>query len=208
MSIHRPAVSSHRSPWRLPALIPALLYAALSLGANPAAAQSLNPDQRAEVESLRSGDLRKLVVHAEPVPSSDIPFTDRAGGEHRFHDSDGAIRVVNFWATWCAPCREEYPALDALQKDLMGPDFQVMTIATGRNTPESIDRFDKEAGITELTSYLDPKSTLAREMNVPGLPVTLILNREGAEIARLLGGADWNGDSARAIIGYLTALPG
>lgn len=84
----------------------------------------------------------------------------------------------------------------------------MLPIATGRNTQDAIAAFESETGITHLASFLDPQSTLARAMDVPGLPVTVVLNREGDEIARLLGSADWNGDSARAIIDYLTALPG
>lgn len=188
-------------------LIPALLYAAFGFGANPATAQALSAAQRAEIAALRTGEMRKLVVHAEPAPAPDTPFTDKDGRPQTLYDTDGRVRLVNFWATWCAPCREEKPALDALQRDLGGGDFAVISIATGRNSLEAIARFNAEVGVAALDTHLDPQSALAREMDVLGLPVTLVLNREGAEIARMLGGADWNGESARAIVGYLTALP-
>ena len=195
-------------PPRSGALIAAMLYAVALLGANPAPAQSLSAEQRAALEGLRAGEMRKLVIHPEPVPVPGEPVEDRDGGEHRLADGDGKIRVVNFWATWCAPCREEFPALDALQRARGGPDFEVVTIATGRNDPAAIDRFLDEEKITALRDgYLDPRSRLAREMDVLGLPVTVILNREGAEIARLMGGADWNGAEAKAIFDYLVALP-
>ncbi|WP_233712980.1 TlpA disulfide reductase family protein [Amaricoccus solimangrovi] len=207
LPIRRFAAPSSRA---VPApLLAALLYAAALIGANPAAAQSLTPDQRGELEALRAGEMRKLVVHPEPVPVPGDPVFDRDGGEHSLSESDGKIRVVNFWATWCAPCREEFPALDALEKTRGGPDFQVIPIATGRNDPAAIDRFNREVGITALADgYLDPKSKLARGMDVMGLPVTLILNREGGEIARLMGGADWSGADAKVIFDYLAALPG
>jgi thiol-disulfide isomerase/thioredoxin len=187
-------------------LLRALLYTGLCLAANPGAAQVLDADQRAAVEAMREGDMRKLVVHAEPVPPADAAYTDLGGGEHRLSDSDGAVRLVNFWATWCAPCRQEKPALDALNGELAGPDFQVIAIATGRNDPDAIARFNDELGIKHLTTYLDPRTALAGQMRVPGLPVTVVLNREGQEIARLMGGADWQSDSAQAIIAYLTDL--
>ncbi len=190
-------------------LIAALLYALGPVGANPAGAQSLTAEQRAELEGLRTGEMRKLVIHPEPVAVPGEPVEDRDGGEHSLADSDGKIRVVNFWATWCAPCREEFPALDALQKTRGGPGFEVITIATGRNDPAAIDRFFDDVNITALRDgYLDPKSRLARGMDVLGLPVTVILNREGEEIARLMGGADWSGAEAGAIFDYLAALPG
>jgi thiol-disulfide isomerase/thioredoxin len=191
---------------RLPALIAALVYTALAAFANPALARPLTEAERAEVTELRDGDMRKLVVHEAAVPAPDTVFTDAAGAGMSLADSDGRIRLVNFWATWCAPCRIEKPALDALQRDLGGEDFEVIAIATGRNSPEAIEDYNAEVGITALSTHLDPKSALAAAMNVPGLPVTIILDRDGAEIGRLMGGADWNTPSARAIVSYLTGL--
>ena len=190
------------------ALLPALLYTALLVIANPATAQVLTEAQRAEVEALREGDMRKLVVLAEPVAAPEIAFTDPAGAETTLAASNGRLRLVNFWATWCAPCRREKPALAALERDRQGDDFEVIAIATGRNSPDAIARFKEEVGVTDLATYLDPKGALASAMGVPGLPVTVVLNREGQEIARLMGGADWNAPSARAIVDYLTGLPG
>ena len=199
MSIIRSAIP------RLAAL--ALLYAGALGFANPAAAQSLTAGQRAEIEALRTGEMRKLVFAEQEVPAPGLLFTSRDGTAQSLADSNGRMRVVNFWATWCAPCREEFPALDALAGDPPA-DVEVIPIATGRNTADGIDRFLDEANITTLVTYLDPDSSLAHAMNVLGLPVTIILSREGTEIARLIGGADWNGANARAILGYLAALPG
>lgn len=190
---------------RLPALAAALLYTALSALANPAAAQALSEAQRAGILALREGDMRKLVVHAEPVPGPDAVFIDPDGREVTLADSNGQVRLVNFWATWCAPCRQEKPSLDALERALGGPDFAVLAVATGRNSPEGIAEFNEEVGIETLETYLDPRAALAGAMNVPGLPVTAVLNREGDEVARLMGGADWNSPSARAIVSALIA---
>lgn len=192
---------------RLPILAAALVYTAFAAFASPAAAQVLTEAQRAEILALREGEMRKLVVHEKPVPSVDATFTDPDGGEHHLSNSDGRIRFVNFWATWCAPCRQEKPALDAVQRDRGGADFSVIAIATGRNDLAGIERFNAEVGVTNLRTYLDPRSTLARAMGVPGLPVTVVLNRQGLEIARLMGGADWDAPSALAILDYLVALP-
>lgn len=188
-------------------LTAALLYAALPFGANPATAQVLDEQTRAEIEALREGDMRKLVVHETPVPLEAEPFTDAEGTPMTLADSDGKLRLVNFWATWCAPCRREKPALDALQRDLGGEGFEVIAVATGRNGLDDIERFNAEVGVTALATHLDPRSELARAMSVPGLPVTVVVNREGAEIARLMGGADWTSPSARAIVGRLLETP-
>ena len=183
-------VSAIPRPSILPVLAAALLYAAL-------------PAKATDLEPLRTGDMRKLVVHAEPVPVPDTEYTDATGEPTTLAASNGRVRLVNFWATWCAPCRKEMPALEALAREEAGPDFAVITIATGRNSPEGIAAFREEAGITELPDARDPKGRLAAAMGVAGLPVSVILDREGLEIARIMGDADWNGPDARALIAAL-----
>jgi thiol-disulfide isomerase/thioredoxin len=175
----------------------AVLYMALALGANAAVADT------ADLEALREGTLKKLVFLSEAKDVSQTPFTDPEGGEHRLSDWQGKYVLVNFWATWCAPCRQEMPSLDALQAEFGGDKFEVVTIATGRNAVTGIKRFFEDVGATNLPILLDPKQKLARDMAVLGLPITVILNPEGQEIARLRGDAEWYSDSAKAIIAAL-----
>ncbi len=177
----------------------ALLYTALALGANGAGADP------ATIEALKAGDMRKLVVAAEPAPVSDAVFYGDGDAELRLSDWHGRVVLVNFWATWCAPCREEMPTLDRLNADLGGDDFAVLTIATGRNPLPAMEKFFSEAGVSTLPLYRDPKQALAREMAVLGLPVTLILDRQGREVARLLGDAAWDTPEARAVIAAIIA---
>lgn len=174
-----------------------VLYAALAVGANSAVADT------ADLEALREGLMKKLVFHSTPQPVSDKVFTDPDGGEHRLSDYQGKYILVNFWATWCAPCRKEMPSLDALQKTLGGDTFEVVTVATGRNTLPGITKFFAKADVTHLPVLLDPKQALARDMAVLGLPISLIIDPEGREIARLRGDAVWDSKSALAIIGAL-----
>jgi thiol-disulfide isomerase/thioredoxin len=181
----------------------AVLYLALASFAN---GQVLDSGTRAEIEALREGEMRKLNLHSQARPAGTQPFTDRSGAEHRLAESNGKVRLVNFWATWCAPCRVEKPALDALAADLTGSEFEVIAIATGRHDLEAIDRFNADVGVTHLATYLDASNGLAVAMGVPGLPVTVLLNREGEEIGRLMGGADWDTASARAILEKIIAL--
>ncbi|WP_421701595.1 TlpA disulfide reductase family protein [Aliiroseovarius sp.] len=178
----------------------ALLYTALVLGANVAMADM------ASIEALREGSMKKLIFLSEPKPASDVVFTDADGGEHTLAEYQGQVVVLNFWATWCAPCRKEMPALDALQQELGGEDFQVVTIATGRNKLPAIRNFFDEAGVTALPILLDPRQALAREMRVLGLPATVVLDRDGQEIARMIGDAEWDSDSAKAILRALIAV--
>ncbi|MFT6457430.1 TlpA disulfide reductase family protein [Pseudophaeobacter arcticus] len=172
------------------------LYIALGLGANAALAADV-----AELEALRADSLKRLVVHSEPRDVSQAEFfLEDDGGMASLQDYKGKVVLLNFWATWCAPCRKEMPQIAELQQEFGGEDFEVLTIAAGRNSPAGIVKFFDENGITNLPRHQDPKQALAREMAVIGLPITVLLNREGEEVARLLGDAEWNSDSAKAII--------
>ena len=184
-------------------LLTALLYAALTLGANPAVA--IDAETRQIILDMRVDEMRKMKILEEPAALIDVEFEDVDGNKMTFADTNGPFRLVNFWATWCAPCREEMPALDALQLEMGGEDFQVMTIATGRNRMSGIHKFYAEAEVTNLPILLDPKGRLATRMGALGLPVTILLNREGQEIARLTGGADWNSENAKAVLRALMA---
>ena len=184
---------------RLLRLIP--LYIALSLGANAALAVDIT-----ELEAMRSGDMKKLNFHSAPKEASEQEFhLEDDSGMGTLSDYHGKIVLLNFWATWCAPCRAEMPMLSELQAELGGDDFEVLTLATGRNSPAGIVKFFDETGITNLPRHQDPKQAIAREMAVLGLPITVILDREGREIARLRGDAHWNSDSAKAILSALIA---
>ncbi|MEO1026240.1 MAG: TlpA disulfide reductase family protein [Pseudomonadota bacterium] len=178
-----------------------VVYTALVLTANAAAADT------SALEALREGSMKKLIF-SDPAEVSDAAFTHAEGGEFTLGDFDGKYVLVNFWATWCAPCRKEMPMLSELQTEFGGDDFEVLTIATGRNDLVGIKRFFDEISVDNLPLYLDPRQTLAREMAVLGLPITLILDPEGREIARMRGDAEWNSDSAKAIIAALVAQTG
>ena len=116
--------------------------------------------------------------------------------------------LIDFWATWCAPCREEMPSIAALSEAFPAEDFAVITIATGRNPAPAIEKFLSEIGLEDMPVYTDLKQRLAREMGVMGLPVSILIDREGREVARLTGGADWNSDSAHAIIAAMIGEEG
>ena len=179
-----------------------VLYLALMLSANAGMADT------AALEALRDGDMKKLTFHAERPPVSDLAFQTADGGTGTLADYRGKVVLLNFWATWCAPCRKEMPALQALQSALGGDDFQVVTLATGRNSPDGIAKFFAEAGVTDLPRHQDPKQAIAREMGVLGLPISVLIDREGNEVARLIGDADWASESAQAIVRAMIAQGG
>jgi thiol-disulfide isomerase/thioredoxin len=177
-------------------LLTAVLYTALATTANA---------DIAALEGLRTGDMRKLQFHSEITKAPEVAFIRADGSEGVLSDYSGKVVVLNFWATWCAPCRKEMPELSALQTDLGGDDFEVVTVATGRNPLPAMQKFFDQIDIDNLPLHTDARQSFARSMGVLGLPVTLIMDPEGNEIARLQGEADWHSESAVAIITALIA---
>lgn len=179
-----------------------LLYTALGWLANPGLADV------SAAEALREGDMRKLSFHAQPIAGTDVSFLHEDGSDMSLADLGDGITVLNFWATWCAPCRKEMPSLSALQAALDGTNAQVVTVATGRNPRPAMEAFFDEIGVENLPLHADPRQQFSRAMGVLGLPVTLIIGPKGQEIARLQGDADWSSDSAIAILQALAGEAG
>lgn len=174
-----------------------ILYTALAAGANMAVAGDIDFD------AAKAGGLELAAGDGKPV--SDTVFTDPEGKEHKLDEYTGQVVLLNFWATWCAPCREEMPALNTLQKELGGDDFQVVTIASGRNSMPAIEKFFSEAEIDSLPILLDPRQKLAREFGVVAMPATILIDRDGNEVARMMGPADWASDAAKTVVNEMTA---
>ena len=173
----------------------ALFYALLLTGAN--AAMALDPGT---LDALKTGEMKRLAVHSEPKPAGLAAFTDREGGTHSLADWQGKVVLLNFWAVSCVPCREEMPALNTLEKEMGSDDFAVVPVAFGYNHPGGLDRFLTKYEIDTLPVLLDPERALSAQMGVVAPPVTMILDREGNELARFIGGADWAGDEAKAVL--------
>ena len=173
----------------------AFFYAALVMGANTAMAA-----EPAALEALKTGAMKPLAVHATPKPAGAADFTDQDGGTHNLADWQGKVVLLNFWAVSCVPCREEMPSLNRLEKEMGGEDFAVVPVAFGYNHPGGLSRFITKYEIDALPVLLDPARALSAQMGVIAPPVTVVLDREGREVARLIGGADWASDEAKALI--------
>ncbi len=146
------------------------------------------------------GSMAAYIKQATPKILPALTFVDEAGAAKDNAVFNGKVTLLNLWATWCAPCRKEMPELAKLQKDLGGADFQVVELSEDLKGYPASAKFLKDVGADNLTLYADDKANALDVLAAPGLPVTLLLNRDGKEVGRLLGPAPWGGDEAKAII--------
>lgn len=131
----------------------------------------------------------------------DLPvsrFVDGDGADHTLADFRGKVLLLNIWATWCVPCRREMPTLDRLQARLGGPDFHVLPLSIDRAGSDAVRRFYQEIQIENLGIYVGEEWQTLGALRVIGLPTTLLISREGQEIGRLVGPAEWDGPEAVA----------
>jgi thiol-disulfide isomerase/thioredoxin len=149
---------------------------------------------------LNKGAMAPLLARPKPLDLPAFTFAAADGEAKSLADFRGKIVLLNIWATWCVPCREEMPALDRLETKLGGKDFQVVAVNIDKGGPDKAAAFLKETGATHLGLYTDPSGKLFSTLKTVGMPTTLVIDREGREIGRLVGPADWASPEAVAAI--------
>ena len=154
----------------------------------------------ADLKVLAKGPLAAFLPNASLGDPIALSFVDRTGKEHALSEWKGKVVLLNVWATWCAPCRKEMPALDQLKSDLGGPAFDVLAISTDRGGPDKAAAFFDENKVTKLEVLNDNKAAFNQALRVIGMPTTLLIDKEGREIGRLIGPAEWASPEAKALI--------
>ena len=144
----------------------------------------------------------------EPKPVPELTFLDAEGNEVRLADFRGEVVVLNLWATWCAPCRREMPSLDRLQAQYGDDGLEVIALSLDRGDVAKVRAFFEELEIANLAVYQDPQARAGRELGAPGLPTTIVIDRTGQEVGRLLGPAEWDSEEALSVIKALLRPPG
>ncbi|MEM7472511.1 MAG: TlpA disulfide reductase family protein [Pseudomonadota bacterium] len=170
-----------------------VLYAGLCLMGNPAAADM------GRLMGLAVGELGRIQFHAEPRDLALSGFLDANGQPTSLEAYRGTPILLNFWALWCAPCVKEMPALNALNGAVEG-DFEVVTVAVGRNARPAVDAFFAEKQLDNLPKLFDAKMTLPREARAPGLPVSIFIDAQGREVARAVGDFHWDSPASVALV--------
>ena len=138
-------------------------------------------------EGSGSANALVLSVFDEPRTLPEIRFQDDQGHDLTLANFRGRVLLLNVWATWCVPCRKEMPTLDRLESRLGGKDFQVIGLSIDRKGVESVKDFYREVGVEKLAIFLDPSGRGTHDLAIPGVPTTVLIDREGREVARKIG---------------------
>ena len=145
-------------------------------------------------QALEKPDLKNLVIIKNPKPYEDVVFLDIKQKNVNLGDFRGKLIILNFWATWCAPCKEEMPSLDELQSNTKLNNLKIFPINIGQEEISKSESFFKELNIKNLDIYIDAPVTLAKKFSLRGVPTTIIFNKEGKEFARIIGSIDFNNE--------------
>lgn len=182
------------------------IYVTIDGQSNTADAACAAANERAAtLDDNAVGQLAAFRVAAESELLSDLAFETPEGEPMTLADFSGRLVLLNFWATWCTPCREEMPSLNQLEAELGGDDFTVLTVSLDTsNTPAGPRDFFSEYAIDELGLYLDPDAGILSDMRVMGLrgglPTTVLVDEDGCMLGVIEGPADWAGPDARNLI--------
>ena len=156
---------------------------------------------------LARGEVAAVSIAKNPQPIKELTFDGPDGARKNLSDFRGRAVLLNLWATWCIPCREEMPALDRLQARLGGADFEVVAISIDTARLEKRRAFLADAGVKSLAFYADPSAevfqTLKKAGKVVGLPTTILVDAKGCELGIMPGPADWASEDAVAMIAAL-----
>jgi thiol-disulfide isomerase/thioredoxin len=149
---------------------------------------------------LSQGHMASFVFRKSPEELPEIKFQDASGKERTLADWRGKLVLLNLWATWCVPCRKEMPGLERLQRELGSDQFEVLAVSVDRTGVNGARKFLDDAKIAGLALYADGTARMAATLRAAGLPATLLVGRDGREIGRLLGPAEWDSEDAKRLI--------
>ena len=146
------------------------------------------------------GGVEKFAARADGVPAPAISFQDGERLKLTLADFRGQVVLMNFWATWCAPCIRELPSLDRLQARLKPSGVKIVALSIDRSGVDAVKKFFVENGIRNLDVYVDPTMDAQEAFKIPGLPTSVLIDRNGRDRGRLVGPADWGGAEAAQLV--------
>tara|TARA_B100000900_G_C20324722_1_gene611697 strand:+ start:19 stop:528 length:510 start_codon:yes stop_codon:yes gene_type:complete len=137
-------------------------------------------------------DIKNIVINKELKKYDSLTFLDAKKNQIKLDDYGGKLILLNFWATWCAPCKEEMPSLDMLQTNVNLNNLKIFPINVGQDNIEKAEIFFKDLKINNLNPYFDSSITLAKKFGLRGIPTSILFNKKGEEFARVIGSIDFN----------------
>ena len=168
--------------------------------APPGNGSQLKTTADVKAEAPHGNGLGAFVRKAQPEPLPNVAFQDGDGKPVSLDSFRGRVVLLNLWATWCLPCRKEMPALDRLQAALGSADFEVVALSIDRAGAAGARKFLDGLRVSKLKLYADPSAKLGNEFKAIGLPTTLLIDRQGREIGRLVGPAEWDDAEAQTLV--------
>ena len=187
------------------AAVVAALYVTLEAQGNGASAACAEARPRAQALDPRAtGEVAAFQIAAAPADLSALAFTGAAGEPATIESFSGKVTLLNLWATWCAPCRREMPALDRLHAAMGGDDFQVVPVSIDTGEPERPRAFLDSIGVKNLPLYTDRSTQIFDDLKgrslALGLPVTVLIDRDGCHLGHMNGPAEWDSEEGRRLI--------
>jgi len=137
-------------------------------------------------------EIKNIVIHKDLKTYDNLIFLDKKDQKINIKDFNGSLVLMNFWATWCEPCKKEMPSLDRLQNDPKLNNLKIFVINIEKENLKKVNKFLQELNIKNLEPYFDNSITLAKKLSLRGVPTTVLFNTEGKEFARIMGSIDFD----------------
>ena len=137
-------------------------------------------------------EIKNIVIHKDPKTLDNVIFLDKKDQKINIKSFDENLIILNFWATWCEPCKEEMPSLDMLQANPKLINLKVFAINIGKENKQKVKEFFDNLNIKNLEPYFDPPITLAKILSLRGVPTSILINKNGEEFARIIGSIDFD----------------
>jgi thiol-disulfide isomerase/thioredoxin len=137
-------------------------------------------------------EIKNIVIHKDPKVYDNVIFLDKNDKKINIKEFNGNLLLLNFWATWCAPCKEEMPSLDSLQINQNLSNLKIFAINISQESKQKVDSFFKDLNIENFDPYFDAPTTLAKTFALRGVPTSILIDKDGKEFARIMGSIDFN----------------
>ena len=137
-------------------------------------------------------EIKNIVIHKDLKVYDNVIFLDKNDKKINIKEFNGNLLLLNFWATWCAPCKEEMPSLDRLQVNQNLSNLKIFAINISQESKKKVDSFFEDLNIKNFDPYFDAPTTLAKTFSLRGVPTSILIDKDGKEFARIMGSIDFN----------------